>query len=289
MKLTKMVVTLLLILFWVNVGCRESESTATPTSVAASQEKSSLPAASNSKNSAASRPLYYEREITKADLEGRTLRELTLMRNTIYARAGNPFRKKWLREYFSSQPWYRPAARMDITKLTELDHKNAAIIAEYETKLPRNKLSARKEGLLTKKHTDGRLSADDNIELSLLTQTLGESLAEGDADAQVTPSLEPKLLDKLLTVDQLSDYSRRDLRILRNTIYAKRGRVFKSDILQDYFDRLSWYKPDPAYTDARLTDLDNRNIKIILSVENQLGGPLTEFENKRQDGWFSGA
>src|SRR5437762_3233786 len=64
------------------------------------------------------RPLYYERLITAADLEGRSLRELSLMRNTIYARAGNPFRKKWLRDYFTSQPWYHPATRTDPSKLT---------------------------------------------------------------------------------------------------------------------------------------------------------------------------
>ncbi len=35
------------------------------------------------------RPLYYAREITPADLVSRTVWELTLLRNTIYARAGN--------------------------------------------------------------------------------------------------------------------------------------------------------------------------------------------------------
>ena len=52
------------------------------------------------------RALYYDRALTPADLQGRTLRELALMRNTIYARAGHPFRKKWLRDYFTAQPWY---------------------------------------------------------------------------------------------------------------------------------------------------------------------------------------
>src|SRR5262245_25089010 len=59
------------------------------------------------------RPFYYTREITQQDLDGRSLRELTLMRNTIYARAGNRFRKKWLNDYFSAQPWYHPLATMD--------------------------------------------------------------------------------------------------------------------------------------------------------------------------------
>ena len=78
------------------------------------------------------RPLYYEREITAADLAGRTLRELTLMRNTIYARAGNSFRKQWLADYFKAQPWYRPLPKMDEGKLTVLDRKNARAVALHD-------------------------------------------------------------------------------------------------------------------------------------------------------------
>src|SRR5215831_6852378 len=62
------------------------------------------------------RPLYYEREISQADLQGRTLRELTLMRNWIYARAGNPFVKPWLKEFFAKQPWYSLNKRMTKTR-----------------------------------------------------------------------------------------------------------------------------------------------------------------------------
>src|SRR5215472_17583683 len=94
------------------------------------------------------RPLYYTRPITDDDLIGRSLRELTLMRNTIYARAGNPFRKKWLNDYFSAQPWYHPLAQMDQSKLTPLDRKNAEIIAEFDGSISRVDLLARKKALL---------------------------------------------------------------------------------------------------------------------------------------------
>ncbi|HEY6249248.1 MAG TPA: YARHG domain-containing protein, partial [Candidatus Angelobacter sp.] len=83
------------------------------------------------------RPFYYERQITADDLKDRTLRELTLMRNTIYARAGNPFRKKWLNDYFSAQSWYHPLAQMDQSKLTPLDRKNAETIADFDGSISR--------------------------------------------------------------------------------------------------------------------------------------------------------
>src|SRR5689334_19779077 len=81
---------------------------------------------------AADRTLYYDRALTSADLEGRTLRELALMRNTIYARAGHPFRKKWLHDYFAAQPWYKPLAKDDNRKITAIDRANAALIAQAE-------------------------------------------------------------------------------------------------------------------------------------------------------------
>jgi dipeptidyl aminopeptidase/acylaminoacyl peptidase len=121
-------------------------------------------------------------------------------------------------------------------------------------------------------------SPEDKIEMVLLGRALGEPIRDAQELADRTPLDDPKLLDELVTVDQLKDMSRRDLRILRNMIYARRGRPFKSPLLGGYFKRMEWYKADPTYTDARLTPLDKKNIKIVRSVEDQLGGPLTDKE-----------
>lgn len=232
----------------------------------------------------ATRPFYYDRQITQDDLVGRTLRELTLMRNTIYARAGNPFRKKWLNDYFSAQPWYHPLAQMDQSKLTALDRKNAETIADFDGSISRFDLLARRKALLNNHQEQ---TPEDQIELRLLSMRLGDWADAAPEDR--TPLEDPSLLDKQLTVDQLSDFSRRDLRLVRNLVYARRGRPFKSALLKSYFGTLDWYKPDPNYTDARLTPLDKRNIKVILSVEDSLGGPLTDYQHKKDEGWFAAA
>ncbi|MCS6912472.1 MAG: YARHG domain-containing protein [Myxococcales bacterium] len=239
---------------------------------------------------AQSRPLYYEREITPADLEGRSLRELSLMRNTIYARAGNPFRKKWLAEYFASQPWYRPLPKMDAGKLTALDHKNARTIALYEEGLDRQELQRRYEEVMARRRA-GQSRPEDEIEVRLLSAKLGRWLgeAQGPRDSARSPLEDPSLLDRLLTLEQLQDLSRRDLRLLRNTIYARRGRPFRSPILQQYFGDMEWYRPVADYTDKRLTDIDRRNIKLIRSVEDELGGPLSDREHREEDGWMFAA
>ncbi len=81
---------------------------------------------------ATNRPLYFERIVTDADLDGRGADELRLMRNTIFARAGRTFEDRALRDYFSRQPWYRPAARP--AKLSALDQKNLAGIKLWEAR-----------------------------------------------------------------------------------------------------------------------------------------------------------
>jgi YARHG domain len=242
---------------------------------------------------AAERPMYYSRPVTTADLEGRTLRELSLMRNTIFARAGNIFRKSWLHEYFTAQPWYRPTG-LDEKTLSALDRQNAAAIAKYELALPRAELKRRKTALEAKVPKDdsgedlsfSTLPAEEFLELTLLAQTLGEEAPDymyeaANPNGVRTTIVEADMLDNVLTVNALKDLSKRDLRILRNTVYARRGRVFKTETMRDYFSRMEWYHPDPKYTDARLTATDLRNIKLIRSVEDSLGGPQSEAEAQR--------
>lgn len=235
------------------------------------------------------RPLYYDHALTPAELDGRTLRELTLMRNTIYARAGHQFRKAWLRDYFTAQPWYKPLAKDDESKITATDKANAKAIADVEGNQKKEVLQQRQKDIVARQAA-GKASPEDEIELHLISSRLGEWVAEdkGFAPADERSPLEdPRLLDKLLTVKQLSNLSRRDLRILRNTFYARHGRPFKSEILQEYFGNMDWYKIDEGYTDKQLTKIDRANIRMVKSVEDSLGGPLTEHDNKQEDGWFS--
>jgi len=56
---------------------------------------------------------------------------------------------------------------------------------------------------------------------------------------------------------------------MRQEIYARRGKVFKEPWLQKYFSSFAWYKPDPNFTDAQLTDLEKRNIATIAAYEKK--------------------
>jgi hypothetical protein len=192
---------------------------------------------------------------------------------------------------------------MDESKLTEIDRANAAKIAGYEAGLKRTDLYiARSEVADELREKLGKAPVAEQevllIELMLLSRAVGASFP-GDTElvipgwfaekVDITPLDEPSRLDRLLTVEELRDLSRRDLRLLRNMVYARKGRPFQSMLLAEYFGRMEWYQPDQRYTDARLTDVDQRNIQLIRSVEDSIGGPLTDLQHQASDEWFGGA
>jgi len=62
-------------------------------------------------------------------------------------------------------------------------------------------------------------------------------------------------------------FSNNDLRILRNTIYAKHGYIFKLKDLQEHFKKFKWYKGTKENVDGELTENEKRVIRIISATE----------------------
>jgi hypothetical protein len=59
-----------------------------------------------------------------------------------------------------------------------------------------------------------------------------------------------------------------ELRILRNTIYAKYGLIFQSKDLSNHFSQFNWYRPQYRNVDNRLSDSDRRLIQDIQAFED---------------------
>ncbi len=277
-------------------------------------------------------PCSIEREVFTVvrckggQLDGKSLRELSIMRNTIYARYGwDGYRKPWLREYFHAQPWFKPNPKFSYKMLADFDKKNAHFIGTQEQAFTSTQLERMRDDVFAHhgklwgdkpeweikngkkvrackppknavdqdngdmdftrdcryekekwfsanpKFSEADLTADDKIELGLLARAMGEFALDSEQRGKSENSL-----DRLLKIEELRQLSLRDLRLLRNTIYAKRGRPFKSQILRDHFSGLGWYKINDSYTDKLLSANDNRNISLIRSVENEFGGPLSD-------------
>ena len=78
-----------------------------------------------------------------------------------------------------------------------------------------------------------------------------------------------KLASKL-TAEDLKDLDKAQLRLMRNAVYARHGRTFKSVDLQSLWECYTWYKKNPNYSDALLTDVDKYNIEFIQKYEAKL-------------------
>lgn len=71
-------------------------------------------------------------------------------------------------------------------------------------------------------------------------------------------------------------YTKDELNMFINEIYAKHGRKFKTDSIQKYFESKSWYQPkvEPDDFDSRvkdfLNDVEYKNVKTIVSVREKL-------------------
>jgi hypothetical protein len=66
----------------------------------------------------------------------------------------------------------------------------------------------------------------------------------------------------------LGDMFAEDLKVLRNELYARHGRVFKDPELQKYFLAQPWYKPDPDFKDDQLNEIEAANLKKIKEAED---------------------
>ena len=73
---------------------------------------------------------------------------------------------------------------------------------------------------------------------------------------------------KLLTHDELKSYSKYDLKIMRNEIFARHGYIFrKGGEMEKYFKQTDWYIGKYTNVNNLLTDIELRNIKLIQQYE----------------------
>ena len=75
---------------------------------------------------------------------------------------------------------------------------------------------------------------------------------------------------KTISESMLQGLSLHELRLLRNEVYARHGRQFKAEWLQQYFFGQPWYTPDENFKDEELSGSDKLNVETIVRYENKL-------------------
>ena len=81
--------------------------------------------------------------------------------------------------------------------------------------------------------------------------------------------------NKLISEAMLRGLSLHELRLLRNEIYARHGRVFKTLWLQQYFGSQMWYDPNENFKDEEMSGPDKTNVETIVAYENKLHNQLS--------------
>jgi hypothetical protein len=76
--------------------------------------------------------------------------------------------------------------------------------------------------------------------------------------------------NKLIADQMLRGLSLHELRLLRNEIYARHGRIFKTMWIQQYFSGQPWYDPKEDFKDEEISGSDKTNIETIVKYENKL-------------------
>ncbi len=80
---------------------------------------------------------------------------------------------------------------------------------------------------------------------------------------------------EIIDASVIMQLNRTELRLARNEIYARHGRMFDSEDLRVYFNQKSWYYPtiEPRNFNDKtmLTQIERTNIDTIVAVENMYG------------------
>jgi len=76
--------------------------------------------------------------------------------------------------------------------------------------------------------------------------------------------------NKLIAETMLRGLSLHELRLIRNEIYARHGRIFKTIWIQQYFGGQPWYDPKEDFKDEDISGKDKTNIETIVAYENKV-------------------
>jgi hypothetical protein len=249
------------------------------------------------------------------DLRDYTGAELTILIAEIEAIHGKTFpNEEWLQKYFDDRYWYRRNARYDPAGLTDIERKNIERLNAEKNKGRHTAISiGDMDNFQSALLTEDKLAGLSILELRILREEFyarhGKKFdAPGVRDyfnwrdwykpakdqkgirltrieqqnVETLARYESKIRERLATEplkeDTLGDMFLEDLRVLRNEIYARHGRVFKDAELQKYFEAQPWYKANPDFRDDQLNEIEAANLAKIKSAEESATSKFSEAE-----------
>ena len=241
--------------------------------------------------------------------------ELTILIAEIEAIHGKTFpSEEWLQKYFDERYWYKRNPSYDASTLSDIERKNIERLTEEKNKGRHTAISiGDMDNFQNAVLTEDKLAGLSILELRILREEFyarhGKSFdAPGireyfawrdwykpakdqksiklnkieQQNVDLLAAYESKVREKLATEPlqegQLGDMFAEDLRVLRNEVYARHGRVFKDADLQKYFEAQPWYKANPDFKDDQLNEIEAANLAKIKAAEDSATSKFSEAE-----------
>jgi len=252
--------------------------------------------------------------ITDDNLREYSGAELTILAAEIEALRGKLFSEEWLQKYFDERYWYKRNPAYDPAVLTAIERKNIErLLAEKEkgrkTAISIGDMDNFQKVLLT----EDKFAGLSILELRILREEFyarrgkkfdapgirdyfawrdwykpakNQKLVKLNATEQKNvdllaayeATLREKLATELVKDDTLGAMFAEDLRVLRNEVYARHGRIFKDKELQKYFETQAWYKPNLDFKDDQLNEIEVQNLAKIREAEETATSKFSEAE-----------
>ena len=99
---------------------------------------------------------------------------------------------------------------------------------------------------------------------------VAEEKVEEEAEEKTDNYILPDSSKRILADSEVSGLSKSELRLARNEIFARHGRMFDDQELQDYFNSKSWYRgtirPED-FSESMLSETEKANIETIKKYE----------------------
>jgi hypothetical protein len=258
---------------------------------------------------------WESRPMTAEQLGTHSAAEWHILRAEVEAVRGRRFDDEpWLQQYFEDRYWYKPDPAYNSRALSANERRNLTTIDTAQRKQRHAAISpGDMEHFEKRLVTDEMLKGLSLHELRLLrneiyarqgrqfrTEWLSQFFysqpwydpREDNAEPELT-EIEKKNVETIVAYERrlkdslsaqpipkglLEGMFLEDARKLRSEIYARHGKVFKDKWLQKYFQSFDWYKANPKYSDAALTEVERQNIASIAAYEKKATSVLDAVE-----------
>lgn len=87
----------------------------------------------------------------------------------------------------------------------------------------------------------------------------------------------PDSANYLYSREELEGFTKERLRLARNEIYARHGRIFKDSDLSDYFESMEWYNgyiEANQFQESLLNQVELKNLKLLKTLEGEAADRL---------------